>query len=113
MTRQRAPVALIGILVFSYAAWRTAGLIAAVLILGAGYWASLRLHPRIACRTCKGAGRFYGAVYTWVWRTCHACLGRGSKIRFGAARWGTARMQGEAARITVAKRGSTRGRWTE
>jgi hypothetical protein len=101
------------ILVVSYGVARWAGLIIAASVLGAGYAVSIRLHPRIACRKCKGSGRYYGWLYSWVFRFCRDCLGTGRKIRYGAAAWGSPNMRAEAAARKQAVKTAQRGRWVE
>ncbi len=61
-----------------------AGLVVIVLLAGAGYFLSLRLHPLRRCPVCKGTGRHHGGVYTYAFRPCRACGGRGRKDRLGA-----------------------------
>jgi hypothetical protein len=113
VSKSRAPWALFGILFLSYGIWRTAGLIVASLCLTIGYFASIRLHPRIACRKCKGRGRFSGFIYTWAWRWCRKCLGSGRKVRWGSGAWGSPRMREEATATRRAVREAPRGRWVE
>lgn len=48
------------------------------------YVLSFYLHPLMACRKCKGRGRFYGAVHRSKFRFCHACGNTGRKTRPGA-----------------------------
>jgi hypothetical protein len=111
--RQHAPWLLLGILILAYGVGRWAGLVIAVFVLGIGYFVSLYVHPRTACRACDGSGRFYGAIYTWNFRMCHACGGNGRKIRFGAARWGSPRVRTEAAAVRSAIQSAERGRFIE
>jgi hypothetical protein len=111
--RQHAPWLLLGILILAYGVGRWLGLFTAAFVLAAGYFASLRLHPRIACRTCKGAGRFYGAIYTWGFRMCPACLGTGRKVRYGASLFGSSAMKAEAVRARAAVAEAQRGHFTE
>jgi hypothetical protein len=111
--KQHAPWLLLGLLVLAYGVGRWLGLAIAALVLLVGYAASLRLHPRAACRACKGSGRYYGAVYSWAFRFCPACLGSGRKVRFGAARWGTPAMRAEAASARNAVQQAQRGRFIE
>jgi hypothetical protein len=101
------------ILFVSYGIGRWTGLVIASAVLAAGYFVSVRWHPRIACRTCKGAGRRYGLIYTWVYRFCRDCLGSGRKVRYGAAQWGSPRMRAEAAATRQSVRSAQRGRWVE
>jgi hypothetical protein len=101
------------ILFLAYGVGRWAGLAIAAFVLLIGYVISLYLHPRTACRTCKGTGRFYGAVYSWSFRMCPACGGNGRKIRFGAARWGSPRVRTEAAAVRSALQSAQRGRFVE
>jgi DnaJ-class molecular chaperone len=59
-------------------------LVLIVLILGGGYFASLRLHPLRRCPVCKNTpGRHHGAIYGYAYRPCRACGGRGRKDRLG------------------------------
>ena len=60
MSKRHAPWAILAILFVSYGVARLPGLLVASAVLGAGYLVSIRLHPRTACRKCKGSGRFYG-----------------------------------------------------
>ncbi len=60
------------------------GLIVIDLLVGVGYFFSLRVHPLRRCPVCKGTpGRHHGAVYTYGFRPCRACGGRGRKDRLG------------------------------
>ena len=111
MSKRHAPWLLLGILFVSYGVGRWAGLAIASVVLACGYFASVRLHPRTACRTCKGTGRYYGWIYTWVFRFCHKCLGSGRKIRFGAAQWGTPAMRAQAESVRQGVKSAQRGRW--
>lgn len=113
MKRQHAPWLLIVILALSYGIGRWVGLVVAAFVLAIGYIISLYVHPRAACRACKGTGRFYGAIYTWNFRMCHACGGNGRKIRFGAARWGSLRVRTEAAAVRSALQSAERGHFIE
>jgi hypothetical protein len=68
----------------------------ALLFLGAGFFASLHLHPYRRCEACKGTGRHRGSVFTYALRPCHACAGTGRKQRWLAG-WqglGEGRKQG-------------------
>jgi len=113
VSKTRAPWALLAILFVSYGIWRWPGLIAASLSLVIGYFASIRLHPRTACRGCKGTGRHYGFLYSWVFRFHKDCLGTGRKVRWGASRIGTSRVRNEAAAVKQAVQTAERGRWVE
>ena len=59
-------------------------LIVIVLIAGAGYLISVRIHPLKRCPVCKSTGRHIGAVYGYAHRRCRACGGSGRKDRLGA-----------------------------
>ncbi len=48
------------------------------------YVASLYLHPRRNCWTCKGSGRHIGFIFDYARRACTACGGSGFKLRLGA-----------------------------
>ena len=54
-----------------------------IILVGAGYFISLRIHPFAKCRVCKGTGRHYGSVYTYAHRRCRKCGGSGRKERIG------------------------------
>jgi hypothetical protein len=56
-------------------------------ILGSIYVLSLMLHPYTQCEACRrrGVQRENGALFSYAWRPCWRCRGRGSKQRFGAA----------------------------
>lgn len=41
---------------------------------------SIRLHPRVACPTCSGTGRFYGKIFNWRFRLCAGCGGSGRNM---------------------------------
>jgi DnaJ-class molecular chaperone len=58
-------------------------LVLIVLIAGAGYLFSLRVHPLKRCPMCKGQGRHFGSVYTYSQRRCRHCGGFGRKDRLG------------------------------
>ena len=113
MSKRHAPWAILAILFVSYGVARLPGLLVASAVLGAGYLVSIRLHPRTACRKCKGSGRFYGWLYTWVFRFCRKCLGSGRKVRYGASVLGSASMKDEAARTRATVQSAQRGRWVE
>jgi hypothetical protein len=57
------------------------------LAAGALYVLSLLLHPYTRCEACerRGAQRENGALFSYAYRPCWRCRGRGSKQRFGAA----------------------------
>jgi DnaJ-class molecular chaperone len=63
-----------------------AWLVIFVVVLAAGYFVSLRLHPLARCDRCKGTGRHVGSVYTYAFRRCRKCGGFGRKDRLGT-RW--------------------------
>ena len=58
-----------------------------VIIIGilvvAGYWISLRVHPYAKCRVCKGSGRHFGSMYKNTLRRCRKCGGSGRQDRLG------------------------------
>jgi hypothetical protein len=58
-------------------------LVVGALMIGAGYWISLHLHPEARCRVCKGTGRHWGSMYSRSLRGCRSCGGRGRKERLG------------------------------
>lgn len=102
MSRSRFPWILAGILLFSLAAWGVTGLVLAALGSAAAYYASLRRHPRIRHRGCKGTGEVRGSVFTWTFRKCPRCAG-GRLIRWGAGQWGPAHIRAENARARLAR----------
>jgi len=59
-------------------------LIVIVLVAGAGYLISVRIHPLKRCPMCKSTGRHFGGVYAYAHRRCRACGGTGRKDRLGA-----------------------------
>ena len=46
-----------------------------IVIIGAGYLVSLRIHPLRKCPTCKMTGRHFGSVYKGSYRRCSRCDG--------------------------------------
>jgi DnaJ-class molecular chaperone len=54
-----------------------------LVIIGAGYLVSLRIHPLRKCPTCKMTGRHFGSVYTQSYRRCGKCAGTGRRDRLG------------------------------
>jgi hypothetical protein len=101
VSKRRAPLLLIAILFFSFVLWHGTGLLVASLVSLAAYLGSVKLNPRINCERCKGAGRYTGWIFTWVWHKCLRCGGTGQKIRWGASQWGQQHAQREAfTRIT-------------
>jgi DnaJ-class molecular chaperone len=59
-----------------------------IIVVVAGYFVSLRIHPLAKCSLCKGTGRHYGSVYTYAHRRCRKCGGSGRKERFGKRLFG-------------------------
>jgi hypothetical protein len=66
-------------LLFVAATW---GVWPAVLIGGAGFFASVHLHPYTRCEACKGTGAHRGSVFTYGFRPCHKCSGTRRKQRW-------------------------------
>jgi hypothetical protein len=58
-------------------------LIILILIVVAGYYMSLRLHPLTKCKMCNGGGRHFGTVYKSSQRRCRKCGGSGRLDRLG------------------------------
>jgi DnaJ-class molecular chaperone len=54
-----------------------------LVIIGAGYLISLRIHPLRKCPTCKMTGRHFGSVYSGSYRRCRKCDGSGRRDRLG------------------------------
>jgi hypothetical protein len=88
------PWAIIIILVVAYAAGHALGLVLAALGLLVVYISSLRLHPRMRHRACRGTGEHHSALFPWTHRKCGGCQG-GRIIRWGAGRWGAGHIRGE------------------
>src|ERR1700742_1652942 len=61
-----------------------AALIIIVLIAGAGYLLSVRIHPLRPCRVCNASGRHFGTMYSYAHRRCRKCGGSGRQDRLGA-----------------------------
>jgi DnaJ-class molecular chaperone len=53
------------------------------IIVAAGYFISLRIHPLTTCKLCNGGGRHFGSVYTYAHRRCRKCGGSGRRDRLG------------------------------
>ena len=112
MNGGRAPVALIIILVLSYAIGHIPGLIVAAVILFAGYMASVRLNPRIKHRACGGTGRRAGWIYTWTHHRCSGCGGNGRVIRYGTGKFGTSYYRERAStQASARKAAKAAGTW--
>lgn len=58
------------------------GVLAAVVVIGAGYYVSLLLWPYTACGRCGGSGRNAGSSRR-RFGVCKRCGGSGRKERFG------------------------------
>ncbi len=58
-------------------------LVMLLLLGGAGYAVSLRLHPLVNCRVCKGTGRHSGAFFAYSSRLCGRCGGSTRVPRLG------------------------------
>lgn len=54
-----------------------------IIVVVAGYFVSLRIHPLTKCGLCKGTGRHNGSVYTYAQRRCRRCGGTGRRERLG------------------------------
>lgn len=54
-----------------------------IILVVVGYFISLRLHPLVKCKVCKGTGRHFGSVYTYAQRRCNKCGGNGRVDRLG------------------------------
>jgi hypothetical protein len=50
------------------------GMIVSVIV-AAIYLSSLRVHPRMRHRRCRGTGEHRGSVFTWTHRRCPGCAG--------------------------------------
>ena len=61
-------------------------LVGAGVIMTSIYVLSLMLHPYTRCEACRrrGENRESGAMFSYAFRPCWRCRGRGSKQRFGA-----------------------------
>jgi hypothetical protein len=58
-------------------------IVGAAVLYGIGYFISLRIHPYTACRSCKGAARKRGKVFSRSFGPCRACKGTGRRLRLG------------------------------
>ena len=58
-------------------------LIVLLVLLGAGYLISLRLHPFRRCPACRGTGRHRGGFFTYSHRRCRRCGGGSRQHRLG------------------------------
>lgn len=96
MRKTQFPWAIIIILVVGYALGHALGLILAGLGLGIIYFSSLRFHPRMRHRACRGTGEHHSALFPWTHRKCGGCQG-GRIIRLGAGRIGTGHIRNEHA----------------
>jgi hypothetical protein len=54
-----------------------------LIVIGAGYLVSCRIHPLRKCPVCKMTGRHFGSVYTQSYRRCRKCDGSGRRDRLG------------------------------
>jgi hypothetical protein len=59
--------------------------ISLIILFGAGYLISLRLHPFRRCPACSGTGRHRGGIFTYSHRRCRRCGGGGRQERLGAS----------------------------
>lgn len=58
-------------------------LLGVICLLSAGAYAvSLRVHPWVPCRRCKG-GRIHGSIWSRAFGECGSCGGRGRRPRLG------------------------------
>ena len=97
MRKPQFPFILVGVLVFSYAAFHLGGLILAGLGLSVAYLTSLWLHPRMRHGRCNGTGEHRGTIFTWVHRKCPGCQS-GRIVRWGAGQFGTGHIRTEYKR---------------
>jgi hypothetical protein len=58
-------------------------LVLVIVVIAVGYLVSLRLHPLRKCRSCNMSGRHFGGVFSYAYRRCRRCEGRGQLDRFG------------------------------
>jgi hypothetical protein len=73
-------------------------------------WISIRLHPRVACPTCSGTGRFYGKIFNWRFRLCAVCGGNGRNMSPLVRYVGTDRSRDQLRAQKEASR-SAPGKW--
>jgi hypothetical protein len=106
MRKWQFPWLLAGILFLGWAAGHIAGLALTALGLSVVYGASLRLHPRIRHRKCKGSGEHHSPLFPWTHRRCGRCAG-GRIVRWGAGNWGTEAIRREH-RTAVASRAAAK-----
>ena len=62
------------------------------LVIAAGWWVDIRVHPFRRCPKCNGKRRNPGSG-SWSWGYCRLCGGRGEVRRWGAP--GTSGRKGE------------------
>ena len=53
------------------------GLALVVVLIGVGYYWSLKLNPWVMCSKCHGTPRLKGLVFKHVQRVCPRCAGTG------------------------------------
>lgn len=56
----------------------------AAVVVGVGYYFSLRINPFRNCPRCSGTGRRKGIVWTYAQSSCPACKGKGRQPRLGS-----------------------------
>ena len=109
MSKPSFPWILAGILILSWAAWGTLGLVLAAAGCAAAYLSSVRLSPRTRHWRCKGTGEKRGLLFTWVFRKCGRCSS-GRVIRWGAGQWVSPAIQAERTRTRAQLAAARRGR---
>jgi late competence protein required for DNA uptake (superfamily II DNA/RNA helicase) len=67
----------------TFALWLTVLALLAVALLVV-YRASLKRHPYVDCRRCKGTGERRSRLFAHSFGYCPDCVGTGRKVRAGA-----------------------------
>lgn len=93
------------------AMWGAAGVAAGVIAVVVTGLVSLRLNPRVACPSCRGASRFYSWLTPWRFRMCSHCGGNGRVLHPAVRVLGSAPQKQEYAQSAEARRGHHR--WTQ
>jgi hypothetical protein len=58
-------------------------LVLVIVIIAVGYLVSTRIHPLRKCPRCNMSGRHFGGLFSYAYRRCRRCAGRGQLDRLG------------------------------
>lgn len=92
-----------GFLILGALGW--AALLIAALAYGGVAWVSVRRHPRLACKSCGGRGRFHSRLFPWRFRLDAHCGGNGRVLNPRLAYLGNTRQREELRREAAARDG--------